>query len=368
MTARGPGDTGPAQPASAAHALVALVARALDLERVALLAADESRTRFVPVASHGAVRLRAVTRAETPGDGPWSAVVPLTEGGATGGLLLLARPGGTPLSPEDLALVHGLAGGMAAMLVHDALRGDLARAHHLLARADQLSAVGMLAASVAHEIRNPLVSVRTFIQLLPQRLDDEEFRTGFRLLALDEIERICTLISDLLAFSRPEQSEREPTDMAELVGQVVRLLDVEARHTGVALVYDQPTEVPRVLVHDGQLKQVLLNVVLNAIQACASRDTVEIAVGTETIAGTRWCLITVADTGPGIPPEHRRLVFDPFFTTKDGGSGLGLFLAHQIVSEHGGILAATGRDPRGSLFSIRLPVAVFDEEVALDAR
>ena len=115
------------------------------------------------------------------------------------------------------------------------LAEELAGTRQLVARADRLSALGLLAASVSHEIRNPLVSVRTFIQLLPERLADEEFRTVFRELALSEIDRICALINDLLAFSRPAPAQRELTDMNELVGQIVRLLEVESRRRDVQL-------------------------------------------------------------------------------------------------------------------------------------
>src|SRR4029077_15235860 len=97
---------------------------------------------------------------------------------------------------------------------------------------------------------------------LPERLDDEEFRTGFRLLALEEIERVCALITDLLAFSRPTAAQREPTDVSVLIGQVVRLLDAEARRAGVTLLYEGTAgDLPLAEVDDGQIKQVLLNVV-----------------------------------------------------------------------------------------------------------
>src|SRR5439155_1479789 len=112
---------------------------------------------------------------------------------------------------------------------HGRMAADLASSRELLARADRLSALGMLAAGVAHEIRNPLVSVRTFIQLLPERLGDEEFRTTFRDLALAEIERICGLINDLLAFSQPAHAQVDPADLNDLVAQIVRLLAAEAR-------------------------------------------------------------------------------------------------------------------------------------------
>src|SRR5207237_6441262 len=106
---------------------------------------------------------------------------------------------------------------------------ELQHTRELLGRADRLSALGMLAAGVAHEIRNPLVSVRTFIQLLPERLADEEFRTEFRELALGEIERICTLINDLLAFSRPAPTEPAPSALTGLAAPASRLLEAEAR-------------------------------------------------------------------------------------------------------------------------------------------
>jgi len=357
----------PATPASDLNALVCVLGRALELERVALLAEDDTGARFVPLASTGGLRLRAVARTETPPDGPWSLVLPVTVGTRAIGLLLLARAGGTPLPPADRTLAEGFAAATADVLEHAHLRADLDRAHGLLARADRLSALGMLAAGIAHEIRNPLVSVRAFIQLLPERLHDEEFRTGFRLLALDEIERICALITDLLAFARPARTEREPADVGELIAQVVRLLDAEARRSGVSLLYEGAPDLLTALVDEGQIKQVLLNIVLNAIQACAPRGTVEIEAGAETIAGARWCLVTVADTGPGIAAEHHRHIFEPFFTTKEGGSGLGLFLAHRIVTAHGGSIAAVPREPRGSVFSLRLPAQPVVAQVA-DAR
>src|SRR5262249_41286082 len=147
----------------------------------------------------------------TPGGGPWSAVVSVTTGGRPTGLLLLDRGGGVELSADDRALAIQLAETAGRVAAHPRLAADLARSHACLAAADRLSTRGPLAAGVAHEIRNPLVSVRTFVQLLPERLDDEEFRTAFRDLALGEIERICSLINDLLAFARSAPAQREPT-------------------------------------------------------------------------------------------------------------------------------------------------------------
>ena len=193
---------GGAESPAAAGALVTLLARALDLDRAALLLEAAPRGELEPVAVHDVGGLVAVAPGAEPGCGPWSLVVPVRAQGRTIGLLLLDRRAGAPLRPADDALATQIAE-VAARLVEQGRAGaDLRRTRALLAQADRLSALGTLAAGVAHEIRNPLVSVRTFIQLLPERIADEEFRTGFRDLALGEIERICGLINDLLAFAR----------------------------------------------------------------------------------------------------------------------------------------------------------------------
>ena len=244
----------------------------------------------------------------------------------------------------------------ALLLEHTQLAAELVRAHELLARADRLSALGTLAAGVAHEIRNPLVSVRTFIQLLPERLGDQEFRTTFRDLALGEVERICGLINDLLAFARPAPAQVEPTDLNELVGQIVRLLDAEARRRGVVVACMSDPALPLVTVDEAQVKQVLMNVILNAIEACAARGRVEITTRTDESGEESSCVVAVADSGRGIAPEHLEQIFDPFFTTKDAGSGLGLFVAHEIVTHHGGGITAAPRAEGGTVFTIHFPV------------
>ena len=340
-----------------ARALVAVVARALGLERVVLLAQDTPESPLVPLAVHGAPEPPPLRAGAEPGGGPWSLILPLPAVG-TAGLLLLARAGGAPLPPADRRLAEQLADCAAGVIGHARMVADRDDARKLLARADRLAALGTLAAGVAHEIRNPLVSVRTFIQLLPERLHDEEFRTGFRDLALGEIERICSLINDLLAFSRSAPVQREPTDLNDLVGQIARLLDAEARRCDVAVGCTLDPTLPLVVVDDAQVKQVLLNVILNAIQACDARGQVEI----RTARSGPWCVVAVADTGPGVSPEHQAHMFEPFFTTKDAGSGLGLFIAHQIVGGHDGHITVESRPEGGALFTIHFPLAARGED------
>jgi signal transduction histidine kinase len=244
------------------------------------------------------------------------------------------------------------------------LRGEMERLQRLLAQRDRLSAVGMLAASVTHEVRNPLVSVRTFVQLLPERLHDEEFRTSFRDLALAEIDRICALINDLLAFARPGPPPADivpDADVNETLGQIHRLLDVEAKKRGITLAAELDPALPRVRIDESRIKQVLLNVVLNAIQACERRAEVTVSSRSVRHHGSDYVQVEVRDTGPGIAADHLARIFDPFFTTKEGGSGLGLFIARQIVADYDGFMEVRSLPGSGSVFALhfpRAPVAV----------
>jgi signal transduction histidine kinase len=329
-------------------ATVALVARALGLDRAALVIAAPDGHRLTPIAVHGDVSDQDWT-SDSAGASRWNAVLPL-EDGASRGFLFLGRPTDRPLSEQDRALARSVFGSSPFGIPPEA-QG----ARDRLAHADRLAAIGTLAAGVAHEIRNPLVSVRTFIQLLPERIDDEEFRTSFRELALGEIERICSLINDLLAFSRPALAEREWTDVGELARQIVRLLDAEARKRDVRLACDAPLDTPRVWATEAQLKQVLMNVVLNGIQACPGAGHVRVSTRAEHRGGRLWCTIDVADSGPGIAHTDGTRIFDPFFTTKPLGSGLGLFIARRIVDDHAGTIHATSGAGQGCVFTIRLP-------------
>jgi signal transduction histidine kinase len=334
------------------EAFVALMARALDLDRVLLLMEDGSGRTMRCVGHHGAVPTDSVTVGAVPPGGPWSALFPVESGGHVAGQLLLARGADRPLTADEYTLARQLAEGAGSILENAGLAADLEHARVLLQRADRLSALGTLAAGLAHEIRNPLVSVRTFIQLLPERVNDEEFRTSFRELALKEIERICELISDLLAFSRPTPADREPTDLNEITSQIVRLLDPEARKLDVTLSMTLAERLPIVVAHEAQVKQVLMNVVLNAIQACRGHGRVDVWTADD---GAGGATVEVADSGVGMTAEQREHIFDAFFTTKESGSGLGLYIAHRIVAEHAGSIVAVERPEGGTIFRITFP-------------
>jgi len=346
---------------TATSAVVELLARALGLKRAAVLVEDPADGMLVPAGTWGPVRLLRMAPGEAPPDGPWSAALPVTWAGHTMGLALLAGGDGRPLVSTERALASRLLVAAGAVIAGQRPDHDAAHARELLARTDRLAVLGTLAAGIAHEVRNPLVSVRTFIELLPERLHDEEFRTEFRQLTLTEIERICALLNDLLAFSRPSPAALEPSDVNALAQQTVRLLEPEARKRAVSLGVTCTPGVPTVPIDAARLKQVLLNLVLNGIEACPDGGRVQVV--TMQGGGGSWTVVEVADTGSGIPPEVASRVFEPFVTTKDAGSGLGLYLAQGIVAEYGGALHTRPRPGGGTVFSLTLPALAATRDV-----
>jgi signal transduction histidine kinase len=260
------------------------------------------------------------------------------------------------LGTLGLVSVVALRRARAARAEATRLSDQLDTARRLLGNSDRLSAIGMLAASVAHEVRNPLVSVRTFVQLAPERLHDEEFRTGFRDLALGEIDRICLLVNDLLAFARPTAPEAHATDINDVLEQIQRLVEGEAKKGGVELSARLDTTLPTVDGDDARIKQVFLNVVLNAIQACAGGGTVTLTTRTVRRADAHYLQIEVRDSGAGIEPEAVEHIFDPFFTTKERGNGLGLFIAQRIVHDHQGDIEVASTPGAGTSVLLHFPV------------
>jgi len=237
---------------------------------------------------------------------------------------------------------------------------ELKQSQDTLRRADRLSSLGLLTAGLAHEIRNPLVAIRTFTQLLPERYDDPEFREGFQGLALKEVDRICGLITDLLTFARPSKPNIAPENVADVVDNIARILESQAKEKGVAIVREFGADLPKAWIDREQMKQVFMNLILNAIQAMKGTGTVTLVSRAVSVNGNQpaadFVQIEVKDTGVGIPEENLQHIFDPFFTSKDEGSGLGLAVSYQIVKEHGGFVTVDSKVGMGTSFFVHVPV------------
>lgn len=234
------------------------------------------------------------------------------------------------------------------------LRKELERSREMLERAGRLSLLGKLAAAIAHEIRNPLVSVQTFFQLAPQRWHDEEFAGAFRELTEREVTRIGNLIAELLSFARSPERVMSEVELSELTEQTVRLLVPHAREHRLEIEFAAAGRSILIRACPDQLRQVLLNLILNAIEA-TSDGRITVCVRTTQRQERRLALVEVRDTGAGIPPDLLPDVFHPFFTTKPDGTGLGLSIAQEIVQSHGGFISVESALGTGSVFTVHLP-------------
>lgn len=337
-----------------AASLLELLARALGVTRAALLVEDLEHARLVPLATLGDVTMTAVDTHATP-PGEWDAMITAGDVGRARTLVLLAHDAGR-LGPADLEFAQRVVEAAWRAGEHPRLESDLARSRELLTRVDQLSALGTFAASVAHDIRNPLVSVRTFVELFPERQNDPEFGTTFRDMTLSEIERMCGLIDDLLAFARPSERVLEPTDLNTVVAGIVRLLEAEARGRSVEVVVRPASDLPAVAAEGRRVTQALMNVVLNALQASPAGGRVEIGTAVEGEGTRRAAVVTVADAGDGVAEAIRERVFEAFFTTKEGGSGLGLYTARAVMTAHGGRIDVRPRPGGGTIFALVFPL------------
>lgn len=272
------------------------------------------------------------------------------------GRSVLARFTAVPLTPG----AEGEPGDCGTLLAFE----DLSRLRLLeekVRRSGRLAALGELAAGVAHEMRNPLATMRGFLQLLPTEFEDPEFREECSTRLIREIDRLARLTDSLLELSRPIRVEGVAVDLRELVEEVLAEQKEALRAEGIEVSREFKETPPPQLDRD-RIKQVLLNLVLNARQAISGEGRIHVRLGTRREAWgadereTLLAFLTVQDNGRGIEAGHLESIFDPFFTTKDGGTGLGLALCHRIVEEHGGAIRVESEVGRGSAFTLYFPL------------
>jgi len=231
-----------------------------------------------------------------------------------------------------------------------------------LRRADRLRSLGELSAGVAHEIRNPLTGIATTAQLLKEKLADEKDKIKYLSVILEEINRLDGIIKNLLLFARPQRPNPSEGVLSAIVEDVIRLVEDKAREKEVSVLFTSEIEDDQCFVDMDQIKQVLLNVALNGIEACSSGGSVTIAL--REAPEPTFLQIELKDTGCGIPEELADKLYNPFFTTKSEGTGLGLSISRKIVESHGGRMYHKSAVGKGTSFFIELPrkvVAAVDE-------
>ena len=267
------------------------------------------------------------------------------------------------LDEESLAILDTIAHIAGNSLDHHVAQDDLRRSSTLLRRTDRLRSLEIMAGGFAHEIRNPLTSIKTFVQLAPQRQQDPVFIPEFSKLALADVQRIEGLLHEILDYAGYMTPRPTEVDLNELVGSCLGFISSRAAHRGIELQTHLSPQLPSLSLDRQQIKQVLLNLLLNALDAMPNGNGV-IRIHTRLLSEAgrpSWVQMQVEDQGCGISPDHLEHIFDPFFSTKHSnsaseGAGLGLTTAHQIVREHGGTLTVESRVGDGSTFSVNLPV------------
>lgn len=221
-----------------------------------------------------------------------------------------------------------------------------------LRRSERLAAIGELAAGLAHELRNPLAGISGSVQML-QQANLEPLQQRLLGIVLREIDRLDALIADFLRFARPTPPQPLQLDLHPLVAEVLEVFTRRSDVPEVRLINTVPTDL-RLTVDPGQLRQVLLNLVLNAAQASQPGGRIEVSAHVDESDPSLICL-QVRDEGAGMAPDVQARIFNPFFTTRPEGTGLGLAQVHRIVEDHGGSLGVLSQPGEGSTFTLRLP-------------
>lgn len=263
-------------------------------------------------------------------------------------LILGEKVSGDMFTNEDINMLNIVSNQIAIAIKNSLLYKD--KIH-----TERLASIGMMSATFAHEIRNPLTSLKTFAQLMPEKYSDEEFRETFSRIVVGEIERIDGLIKDLLDFSSNKKSARVNNFnlvslIDETVNYVVRKLEMEKKAISVRKKYGEDEIY---MYGDAEkLKQTFINIILNGCQAMSGEGELTVEIQRNNASAS----VLVRDTGTGIHPDDITKIFDPFVTTKDMGVGLGLAISKRIIEDHSGKIDVESEESRGTTFTVTLPV------------
>jgi len=234
-------------------------------------------------------------------------------------------------------------------------RSDLEQSRSQLAQADKLAVVGKLAASVAHEIRNPLTSMKMWLYSLRRAVGENPDLQEKISIVSDETVRLENIVRQFLEFSRPPQMKMSRQPISELLDNTLELLKYRLEEHNIHVIRQGEPAMADVLADAEQLKQVLMNLIHNAIEAMPEDGELRISVQQETRAGRPMLAVRITDNGPGMSPELQERAFEPFFTTKAEGTGLGVCIAASIMARHGGALTLASSSAGGAECTVWIP-------------
>lgn len=277
------------------------------------------------------------------------------KGKLIGFLLLGEKLSGDIYSQEDLSLFNTLSIQAALAIENAQAYEEVTRAKDKLVEAEKLASIGRLAGGIAHEIKNPLASIKTFTEYLNKKFEDPEFRTKFQRIVGSEVDRINHIVEQLVTYAHPKPASPQEIDLNKVIEETLALLENDLKKRNIIITKHLSAAASRLISDPEQLKQVFLNLFLNSIQAMENKKTVqkELSITTEKHNGT--IKIKISDTGEGIPADKLPLIFDPFFTTKQKGCGLGLSIVKSIIESQKGEISVKSDLGKGTSFWINLP-------------
>jgi signal transduction histidine kinase len=287
---------------------------------------------------------------------------PLRARGKLLGVLDIHHRSPNEFNPDDLRLIRTVADQLAGVIdkatlyaeLQDALQKEQSIRVQLI-QAEKLAAMGRLVASVAHELNNPLQAIQNALYLVKMEDNLAPQARGDLQVALDETTRMGNLIARLRETYRPKASEIfEQDSLNDLAVEVQKLIDTHLRHNDIQFELVADPDLPMVSMSRDQIKQVVLNLCLNAVESMP--DGGKLTIRTKYQVDLNSVALEVCDTGAGIPSEIIPHIFEPFYTTKEKGTGLGLFISYEILQNHGGQIEVISDRQHGTIFRIALPV------------
>jgi two-component system NtrC family sensor kinase len=268
---------------------------------------------------------------------------------------------GGKFTEQDLELLQAMAASVAVAVDNANLYRELAdfadeleRSQAQLVQAEKMAAIGRLAASVAHEINNPLQAIHNSLHLsLHERLGEGK-RLQYLTMAQAEVQRLIEIVQRMLDFYRPSRGGVVPTEVNDVLENVLALAQKRLQHGDIRVHTDLKPDLPQIPMVSDQISQVVLNIVINAVDAMPSGG--ELWLETRLSEDGEWVLVCFRDTGPGMSADQMANLFEPFYTTKSDGTGLGLAISYGIIERHGGEIEVLSPPGKGAMFVVRLPV------------
>lgn len=280
----------------------------------------------------------------------------------SGTVFLSRKIDGSGFTDQEINLLSLLFDQAAFAIEHASLYEAQTDRIKKMYRTDRLATLGELAAGAAHEIRNPLTSIRSTIQYLSKDFANDPVKSEMISELISEVERINKIVQGLLSFARPSKLNMEEVNIEQLINQTLVLISTTLQKQKVEVQFEYFTEESIIFGDMEQLKQVFLNIMLNAIDAMEQNEPersrimiISIEKGVAIDAHNRYLLISFEDTGKGISEKDVENIFNPFFTTKEDGTGLGLAISYGVINRHGGDIEVKSMPNRGTVFTIKIP-------------